>query len=232
MQLCPGRAPREQGQAVCGGWQTRVVRLLVAEGPQTSVDQMGHENSQQGLPDSGWEVRARTSVPTTCGHHVRCGRNRGCLTLGKKGWGREGPPVLQCLRLRVDLEWGLRGAGSSLTVSPALREEPTARQAVPRPSGAPRHRGRGRGSAEQAEEVWAAHRGGARASGVSAGGAGRVSRSPAKLTCNRLQTRGLGAPPDHRAGAQHPGLGNVGGRRLRSPVAGGRAGDGATRGGP
>lgn len=39
----------------------------------------------------------------------------------------------------------------------------------------------------------------------------RGSRSPARLTCNRLQTRGLGAAPDRRAGAQHPWLGNVGG---------------------
>lgn len=62
-------------------------------------------------------------------------------------------------------------------------------------------------------------------SGLSAGGVRRVSSSPAQLMCNRLQTQGLGARPDHRAGAQHPGLGNVGGE-------GGHTGDGAIRGGP
>ncbi|XP_036087233.1 breast cancer anti-estrogen resistance protein 1 isoform X2 [Rousettus aegyptiacus] len=53
---------------------------------------------------------------------------------------------------------------------------------------------------------------------------GRVSSSPAQLVCNRLQIQGLGARPDHSAGAQHPGLGNIGSE-------GGHAGDGALRGG-
>lgn len=44
----------------------------------------------------------------------------------------------------------------------------------------------------------------------SARRAGRVSRSPDRLTCNRPQTQGLGARPENRAGAQSPGLGKVG----------------------
>lgn len=83
--------------------------LLVAEGPQTSVDQMGHENSQQGLPDSGWEVRPRTSVSTTCGRPCQMWKKSGMFNPGEERLGPRGP-VLQCLRLRVALEWGLRGA--------------------------------------------------------------------------------------------------------------------------
>lgn len=72
----------------------------------------------------------------------------------------------------------------------------------------------------------------------SAGRAGKVSRSPDRLTCNRPQTQGLGARPDHRAGGQRPGLGKVelgvgwGGVGVQASRVGRQAGDGAPRGGP
>lgn len=46
--------------------------------------------SKAYLTAGGKSDRARL-CPLLADDHVRCGRNRGCLTLGKKGWGREGP---------------------------------------------------------------------------------------------------------------------------------------------
>lgn len=112
---------------------------------------------------------------------------------------------------------GYGEAGSSLKASPALsvssicqmtrqcaRLFPGSQELPTTEGGAEGEDTAGGGGLGRAAWGW-------RVSRLSAGAAGTVSRSPARLTCNRLQAQGLGAPPDLRAGAQHPGLASVGG---------------------